>query len=58
MYTVCMQEPVEVRSGIGPLGTGVTGDCELLYGSWQLILGPLQGQSVLLIPEPSLQCLN
>jgi hypothetical protein len=34
--------------------TGVTCGCELPYGCWELNLGPLQEQPVLLTMEPSL----
>lgn len=36
-------------------GTGIIGGCEPLHGSWELNLGPLQGQLVLLAAEPFLQ---
>jgi hypothetical protein len=35
--------------------TGVTDSCELPCGFWELNLGPLEEQSVLLTAEPSLQ---
>ena len=46
---VCLYE--EVRS----LETGVTDNCELPYGYWELNPGPLEKQPVLLTTEPSLQ---
>jgi hypothetical protein len=36
MYTVCMQDPVEVRRGIESPGTGVTDSCQLPHGCWGL----------------------
>jgi hypothetical protein len=36
-------------------GTRITDSCELLRGCWELNLGPLEEQSVLLTAEPSLQ---
>jgi hypothetical protein len=36
----------------------VTDSCELLCGCWELNLGPLEVQSVLLTTEPSLQPLK
>ena len=38
-------------------GTGVTNSCELSCGCWELNLGPLEEQSVLLTAESSLQLL-
>lgn len=47
-----LRRPEEV---IGFLCTGVTDGCEIYCGSWELILGFLQEQKVLLAAEPSLQ---
>ena len=33
-------------------GTGVTDDCELLRGCWEMNLDPLQNHQVLLTTEP------
>ena len=41
--------------GIRSLGTGVSDSCELPCGCWELNLGPLKEQLVLLTAEPSLQ---
>ena len=41
--------------GIGALELEFTDSCELPRGCWELNLGPLEEQSVLLTPEPSLQ---
>lgn len=46
--------PVDVR-GIGASGTGVTDDCELPCGFWELNLGYLGEQLMLLTPGPFLQ---
>ena len=40
--------PVEARRGCHIPGTGVTDSCELLCGCWELNLGPLEEQRVLL----------
>ena len=37
------------------LNPGITDSCELPCGCWELNLGPLEKQSLLLIDEPSLQ---
>lgn len=49
---------MEVRRGMGSPGTGVPDSRVLLCGCWKLNLGSLQEQSVLLVPEPSLQSLT
>lgn len=36
-------------------GTGVTDSCELTYRCWELKLGALEGQPVLITVEPFLQ---
>ena len=46
---VCLGE------GVRSPGTGVTDSCELPCGCWELNLGPLQEQHVLLTTEPLLQ---
>lgn len=53
----CIQAQWPKKSGEGVRfpGTGVTDDCEPLGGFWDLNLGPLQEQNVLLTNEPSLQ---
>ena len=43
------------EEGIRSPGTGVKGGCEPSCGCQESNLGPLQGQTVLLIAEPSLQ---
>ena len=49
----CPQRPEE---GTRSPGTGVTDGCDLPYGCWEPISGPLKEQPVLLIAElPSLQ---
>ena len=40
--------------GVGSPGIGVTDSCELSCGCWELNLGPLEEQPVLLTIEPSL----
>jgi hypothetical protein len=45
---------VETRRGIASPGTGVTDSCELPCECWELNLGPLEEQAVLLTIEPSL----
>ena len=47
----CLWRPEE---GVEPSGTGFTDGCEPPYESWELNLGPLQEQQVLLEAEPSL----
>jgi hypothetical protein len=44
-----------LREGVGSPGTGVTDSCELPSGCWELNLGPLGEQPVLLVTEPSFQ---
>ena len=39
-------------------GTRITDSCELLCGCWELNLGPLEEQPVLLTAEPSLSVLD
>lgn len=52
MCACCLQKLVEnVRSP----GSGVTDDCESLYGFWELNSGPLKEQPVLLIAKLSFQ---
>jgi hypothetical protein len=41
--------------GVKPPDTGVTYSCELPCWCWELNIGPLEEQPVLLITEPSLQ---
>ena len=50
-----MQVLRELEDNIGSLGTGVTDSCELPYRCWELSLGSLQDQQVLLTAEQSLQ---
>lgn len=40
------------------LGTRISEGCELPYGSWELNLGPLEKQYMLLPTEPPLQLAN
>lgn len=39
---------------LDPTGAGVTGGCEVLRGCWELHLGTLEKQYVVLTAEPSL----
>ena len=41
--------------GVGSPGTGATDNCELPCGYWELNLGPLEEQPVLLTAKLSLQ---
>ena len=50
VYTICVLPPLEARKG-----HQVTGDCELLCWCWDLNLGPLKEQQVLLTAETPLQ---
>jgi hypothetical protein len=52
---MCLQYPCRSEEGIGFPGTEVTDGCELPRVYWELNLGPLEEQSVLLTTEPSLQ---
>ena len=45
----------EDRDGVRFPKAGVAGGCELQCQCWELNLGPLQEQQVLLTAEPSLQ---
>ena len=47
--------PSEKRKGDGIPDTGVRDGCEPPCGFWELNLGPLKEQQVLLTAEPSLQ---
>ena len=47
--------PTEARRGHQILWSGIMDGCELLYGCWELNLGFLEEQPVLLISELSLQ---
>ena len=47
--------PSEASEGHQIPGTGVIDGCETPCGCWELNLGPLQEQPVLLTAEPSLQ---
>lgn len=49
---LCSQRPVE---GLGSHGTGIMGNCELSCTFWELKLGSMEEQPVLLTIEPSLQ---
>jgi hypothetical protein len=49
-YAWCPRRPEE---GIIPPGTGVTSSYELLCVCWELNLGPLEEQPILLAAEPS-----
>lgn len=49
---LCLQKTQE---GIGPLEIGVTDGCDLTWEFWELNLGPLEEQQVLLTTEPSHQ---
>lgn len=57
MCTTCMFGAWGVRKGHQFPGTGVSGGCEPceLHGYWELNLGPLQEQQMLLTAEPCLQ---
>lgn len=44
---VCLYE------GVGYPGTGVTDGCELPCGGWEMSLGPLEVQPVLVTAKPS-----
>jgi hypothetical protein len=50
---VCLH--VHLFEGARSPGTEVTDSCELPCGCWELNLGPLEEQPVLLTMEPSLQ---
>lgn len=50
-----MQYLQRLGEGIGSPGTGVVDSHELLCGSWELNLSPLEEQQVLLTPELSVQ---
>lgn len=52
MYT---WHPLRPQDGARCPGTGVTDSSKLLCGHWELGLGPLQGQQVLLTSEPPLR---
>lgn len=52
LYTVCTQEPEEVRSAIRSTGAGITDGYKASHGC--LVLGPLQEQDVILPAEPSI----
>jgi hypothetical protein len=43
-----------VRVSVSSPGAGVIGPCELACGFWELNLGPLEEQPVLLTAKPSL----
>ena len=53
--TKCAQSPQRPKEGIRFSGTGITDRCEPAGGCWELNLGPLEKQPVLLTAEPSLQ---
>jgi len=55
-YFMCLE--VCLWEGVGSSGTGVTDDCELSCGCWELNLRPLVEQPMLLTAEPSLQPLT
>lgn len=55
MCTVCLQQPAEVRRGMGSLKTVVAGSCEPLCQCWEPNLYPLQERQTLLTTDPSLQ---
>ena len=48
LCTTCMSEAKEASKFIRSLGTRITDGCELPYGCWELNLGPLEEQPVLL----------
>jgi hypothetical protein len=50
--------PKSPEKDVGSLRTGVIGGNGLPYGCWELRLGPLETQSVLLTTQPSLQSLH
>ena len=54
LCTMCVQYPLRSEEGIGYLGTGVTDSYEPLYGCWELNLGSLQEQQVILMDKLSL----
>ena len=47
--------PKKPEGGVRSLGAEVTDGCEVMGGCWELSLGPLEEQSLLLTTEPSLQ---
>ena len=49
VHCSCLRTPQKRESDL------ITDGCEPLYGCWDLNLGPLEKQSVLLNAEPSLQ---
>ena len=51
-HALCLLRSEE---GARALGTGVTDDSKLPRGNWDLNLGPLKGQQMLLTSESSLQ---
>jgi hypothetical protein len=53
MHITFPQHPQRPEKYDGSLGTGVIEGCESLCGDWELNLGPLQVQPVLLTTEPS-----
>lgn len=55
LYALVFCLHVYLWESVGSSGTRVLNGCELLHGSWELNLGPLGKQSVILTAEPSLQ---
>jgi hypothetical protein len=56
IFILCALIYIYICEGvIGSSGTGVAGRCELPCKSWELNLGPLEEQPVLLITESFLQ---
>lgn len=53
MWTQCPGMPEE---DVGSIGTQVTNSCEPLYGRWELNLGPLEKEPVLLTADDSCVC--
>ena len=54
---ICASPNSYLCEGVRSPGTGVTDNCELPCGYWELNPGPLEEQAVLLTAEPSLQIL-
>jgi hypothetical protein len=55
LWTLVIWLHIYLCEGIRLPETGVTDSCELPCGCWELYLGPLEEQPVLLTAEPSLQ---
>jgi hypothetical protein len=51
VYHMCACCPLKMKEGITYPGTRIADGCEMLCVSWELSLGPLEEQLVLLITE-------